>query len=41
MEHPMNTTETEIQIKSMRSYFDVDKEGFIVNPASEEKIQER
>lgn len=35
----MNTKE--IQIKPMGSYFEVDADGYIVNPASSEKIQER
>ena len=37
----MNTKENEIEIKPLGSYFDVDEEGYIVNPASVEKIQSR
>ncbi len=37
----MKKITTKIEIKPKGSYFDVDKNGFLINPASAEKIQEK
>ncbi len=35
-----SSTEKKIEIKPTGSYFNIDKDGFVINPASAEKIQE-